>query len=144
MEILIVVTILGILAALVVPRFASATDSARHSSLKTDLQALRSQIQLYSTQHNDQYPDLIGTGWTLLTSNTTANHTVSATGSLGPYLSKPPVNPFTNTDTVVSGASTTAGWQYNQSNGQIFGFIPEDTYNRLQLDDSDLITFVSP
>ena len=43
-EILIVVIILGILAAIVIPQFTSASSDARQSSLTSQLQTLRSQV----------------------------------------------------------------------------------------------------
>jgi len=55
-EILIVVVILGILAAIVIPQFTEASTEAKTSSLCTDLQTVRSQIELYKIQHNDKLP----------------------------------------------------------------------------------------
>src|SRR4030043_75639 len=55
-EILIVVVILGILAAIVIPQFTEASTEAKTSSLCTDLQTMRSQIELYKIQHNDNLP----------------------------------------------------------------------------------------
>ena len=49
-EILIVVVILGILAAIVIPRFSDASHQARESALKDNVRFLRSQIQLYKAQ----------------------------------------------------------------------------------------------
>ena len=46
-EILIVVVILGILAAIVIPQFTNAADEAATSQAKTQLQSMRSQVQLY-------------------------------------------------------------------------------------------------
>ena len=43
-EILIVVIILGILAAIVIPQFTNASSSARTSSIQSLLQTVRSQI----------------------------------------------------------------------------------------------------
>ena len=51
-EILIVVVILGILAAIVIPQFTDASQQAMESSVVTQLQTLRSQIEL----HNIQWP----------------------------------------------------------------------------------------
>ena len=42
-EILIVVIILGILAAIVIPQFTQASNDARESSLSSELQTVRSQ-----------------------------------------------------------------------------------------------------
>ena len=61
-EILIVVIILGILAAIVIPQFTEASDSARESALVSDLQTLRSQIELYKIQHHDRLPCIAGDG----------------------------------------------------------------------------------
>ena len=55
-EILIVVVILGILAAIVIPQFTQASTEAKENSLCSNLQSLRSQIELYKCQHNDTAP----------------------------------------------------------------------------------------
>ena len=57
-EILIVVIILGILAAIVIPQFTDASTSARTNSMTSSLQTVRSQLELYKVQHNDNYPVL--------------------------------------------------------------------------------------
>src|SRR6266542_4469732 len=87
-EILIVVIILGILAAIVIPQFTNASQDARKNSLSSQLQTIRSQIELYKLQHQDKLPDVrtAGTGWTVLTQKTDVYGAVSATGSFGPYL----------------------------------------------------------
>ena len=58
-EILIVVVILGILAAIVIPQFTEASTEAKESRLVSDLQTMRSQIELYKIQHNDELPGRI-------------------------------------------------------------------------------------
>src|ERR1700710_973951 len=63
-EILIVVIILGILAAIVIPQFTNASQDARKSSLVSQLQTLRSQVSLYALQHQDQYPTGLKTAGT--------------------------------------------------------------------------------
>lgn len=54
-ELLIVVIILSILAAIVVPQFASSTTDAKYSALDSNLNALRSATELYYQQHGT-YP----------------------------------------------------------------------------------------
>ena len=54
-ELLIVVIILAILAAIVVPQFASSTDDAKISSLDSTLSNMRSAVDLYRQQHT-AYP----------------------------------------------------------------------------------------
>ena len=55
-ELLIVLIILAVLAAIVVPQFGSSTEDARVSTVKTDLAALRNVIELYYHQHDNRYP----------------------------------------------------------------------------------------
>lgn len=55
-ELLIVVIILAILAAIVVPQFASTTNDARDSAADSTLTGLRAAIDLYYQQHNNTYP----------------------------------------------------------------------------------------
>jgi type II secretory pathway pseudopilin PulG len=50
------VVILGILAAIVIPQFTEASTEAKTSALLSDLQGVRSQIELYKIQHNDIMP----------------------------------------------------------------------------------------
>src|SRR3954463_14664633 len=88
-EILIVVIILGILAAIVIPQFTNASQDARKSSLSSQLQTLRSQIELYKMQHKDTFPTATGLAaaawdWTKITGKTTVAG--AAGGTLGPYL----------------------------------------------------------
>jgi general secretion pathway protein G len=130
-EILIVVVILGILAAIVIPQFTQASSEAKVSSLISNLQTVRSQIQLYKIQHNDTLPgSTTGVDFTTaLLSKTDQDGTVNATtGKYGPYLQQMPANPFIDTDatarTVTSGTNTTltgdnsAGWYFNTDTGQ--------------------------
>jgi type II secretion system protein G len=55
-EILIVVVILGILAAIIVPQFTDAAQTAGASSARSQLQSLRSQIELHRVQNNGAAP----------------------------------------------------------------------------------------
>lgn len=50
-EILIVVVILGILAAIVIPQFTNASQDAQVSAVKSQLQTIRSQIELYRVKN---------------------------------------------------------------------------------------------
>jgi len=55
-EILIVVVILGILAAIVVPQFTNASQEATSSSIRSQLQTLRGQIELYRVRNGGALP----------------------------------------------------------------------------------------
>ena len=55
-ELLIVAIILAILAAIVVPQFASSTADAQDSALRSNLAGIRSAIDLYTQQHGGAFP----------------------------------------------------------------------------------------
>ena len=61
-EILIVVVILGILAAVVVPQFTSAADDANDATVRSQLQTLRSQVELYKAQQGGDGLGVTGPG----------------------------------------------------------------------------------
>ena len=117
-EILIVVIILGILAAIVIPQFTSAAEDSKLSNLMSNLQAIRAQLELYKMHHNETYPTNINTQ---LTSKTDSDGTINASGAYGSYLLIFPVNPFI--DDPVEGAKTSGaageGWSYNSATGVI-------------------------
>lgn len=62
-EILIVVVILGILAAIVIPQFTNASSDAQDASLRSQLQTVRSQLELFRVKNSDTYPDLVTNQW---------------------------------------------------------------------------------
>src|SRR6266487_1269572 len=55
-ELLIVVIILAVLAAIIVPQFSSATIDAQESALDANLARMRSAIELFHAQHSNVYP----------------------------------------------------------------------------------------
>lgn len=126
-EILIVVVILGILAAIVIPQFTEASTEARVSSLCSDLQTLRSQIELYKVQHNDIPPTIAAFEpqmiWTSdAAGNTSGDKVRQGAFILGPYLERIPENPFnhlTTLDAPGTEGDGGAGWTYNENTGEI-------------------------
>ena len=128
-EVLIVVVILGILAATVLPQFTASSDDAMESASVQNLQLLRSQIQLYIFQHEGRIPDA-GDLETQLTSRTNTDESIDATnGEFGPYIiGQIPANPYNGLRTVVQGSSPltadnvdneNAGWLYDNATGEI-------------------------
>lgn len=123
-EILIVVVILGILAAIVIPQFTNASLSARQNSLQSTLQTLRSQVELYKVQHGDTLPNLV-TNWTPFTTTSTYNG-----ASYGPYMQATPVNPINGLSAVsdstanLNGVTTTTALAADmKSPGTTIGFM---------------------
>ena len=151
-EILIAVVILGILAAIVIPQFTNASESAKASSLVSQLQTIRSQLELYQVQHNGMYPvldDVDGDGelWDRLTMKTDVDGNLDATGDYGPYLQQPPVNPFEDSATFGAGAGDGVGWVYVNDgvDGSIYAVMEETLAARVDLDTqpNDVITYAA-
>ena len=165
-ELLIVAIMLAILAAIIVPQFASTTTEAQESALRSDLAAVRSAIALYRQQHGEHPAASASTGGTctggvagtgvLETQQAFDDHmtrytddvgqscTLKVAGSFpfGPYIkpNKMPVNPITNSNTIVivgaadaaagdltmGGDGAAGGWKYDLTSGK---FIANDTNN---------------
>lgn len=127
-EILIVVVILGILAAIVVPQFTSAANEARGGNVATQETTIETQIELWAARNNGVYPDLVTDGW---------GDTATADTMIGEdYLKSDPINPFAPT---ANGSDVTAfdftdsasatgeaatetsdqGWLYDRTDGII-------------------------
>jgi general secretion pathway protein G len=133
-EILIVVVILGILAAFVMPQFSNASRLARENVLKDDVRYLRTQLSVFKAQHGDispAYPAANPAGsptealfLTQMTQHTDQRCNASASASsdypYGPYLSKMPENPINGlstlkivaNDTTLPAPDGTTGWIY--------------------------------
>lgn len=148
-EILIVVVILGILAAIVIPQFTSASETAKSSSLSAQLQTIRSQLELYQVQHNGDYPaadvqcDALGE-WTALTVETEVDRTEGdASGNeFGPYLQQPPMNSFEQSSSIAAAAAAGVGWVYDPADGSIMAVMPAAKAAELAVDTTnDVATY---
>ena len=123
-EILIVVVILGILAAIVIPQFTDASTQSKVSSCQTTLQSLRSQIELYKIQHNDNPPALATfeaqmTGYTDVNGDTWVDGTSTGT-KFGPYVQMVPFNPWNESQSLADADAATVGWVYDETTGDIY------------------------
>ena len=129
-EILIVVIILGILAAIVIPQFSNASTSAKTSAVLSTAQSLRQQVALYKLQHNDNLPDGSTSAkfWTAMTTQTDSTGTAYAAGApdgpFGPYMQSIPANSlnqstvvFDSAQTFPGAVGTACGWVYDYTGG---------------------------
>lgn len=118
-EILIVVVILGILAAIVIPQFSNASQEASVNRIRADLQTMRSQIELYKIQHLGIAPVLATFEAQMTEQTNISGQTGQADSTLGPYLQSIPTNAFTMSDSVVGVDAATDGWVYTVAAGNI-------------------------
>ena len=117
-ELVVVVMILGILAAVAAPKLFGTSGAAMDNTLKQTLSVIRGAIDLYAADHSGVYPAADGQETTFVT-------------ELGPYIRggipKCPVGAknaqvkiITTAGTMTGDASPTKGWQFNNKDG---GFI---------------------
>ena len=105
-ELMIVVAIIGILAAIAIPKFASLIRKSNEGASKGNLGSIRGALSIYYGDLEGQYP------------NDMASLTIS-----GKYLSAVPVakTPNYHPDTSVAVNQTTSndagGWSYNNTTG---------------------------
>jgi general secretion pathway protein G len=140
-EVLIVVVILGILAATVITFASGSTLSAKESAVATDLQLLRNYILIYRCQHLEVAPGYPGgdttatpTQQAFIDQATLASNSAGQTAAVGtagfvrgPYMQLLPVNPLNNgnrsvkvvTGTVFPAADGTTDWVYLPELAQI-------------------------
>jgi prepilin-type N-terminal cleavage/methylation domain-containing protein len=148
-ELLVVVIILGVLAAIAIPQFTNNTEDAKLAALDTSLSELRSSVELYYHQHNAAYPGAkkctdgsnVGTTaeadtafvkqltfYSAATGRTNTSKT--DTYKYGPYVKKGlPKNPFnelatiktdiTTTDISAATSSGTAAWKFYVKTGRL-------------------------
>ncbi len=126
-EILIVVVILGILAAIVVPQFAQASDEARKGTTIHELEKLRRAVGVYQARNDNVLPPVEegdGTWGPLVDGD-------------GEYLSRAPLNPWVGSDSgrlIIIGDTPDAeyqtdyGWIFDDASGQVWagGFDADD------------------
>jgi prepilin-type N-terminal cleavage/methylation domain-containing protein len=142
-ELLIVVIILAILAAIVVPQFSASTGDANLAAVDTNLSSMRSAIELYTVQHNNVKPGVVGgteaafvDQLTKFTNAAGAVQAAGGAGTYGPYLKQMPADPISKSSTVVVDTTTTGlqvvtagvptvflgtgtgGWKYATQTGQ--------------------------
>lgn len=125
-EILIVVVILGILAAIVIPQFTNASQDAQRGNVVTQLQSIRNQIELYRVRNNGTPPNIVGGAGASFT------QLITPPAGQQSYLRTRPTNPRNSSDIVVTSTSTGnafvteaqaapsagEGWRYNPTTGE--------------------------
>lgn len=139
-ELMIVVAILGILAAIVLPEFQGHAAQSKESAAKSTLHTVRAQIELYKLQHNGLYPGYVNaaqagsamfgyqfTGTSQVNGFAISTKTPSDPYLYGPYLGQLPKNPYNDlsTVTIVADGTTdfsavaddTTGWLYEKTTG---------------------------
>ncbi len=127
-ELVIVVVILGVIAAIAIPRLSRGSEGAIESALRGDLAVMRKAIDLYVTEHVGSYPTLASfesqmTEYSDLSGDTSVN--MGGAYIYGPYLrAVPPLPGGPNAGlSAVKGPPADGlgpyGWVYDETDGTI-------------------------
>lgn len=124
-ELVIVVVIIGIVAAIALPRMSSAAERAASNAVTYDQATVQRAIDLYREEHGGSLPHVGAANKTefilRLLAKTTDDGTVGASGHLGPYLRSIPTNKINGFATIrIGGAdagANTHGWRYATATG---------------------------
>lgn len=124
-ELVIVLVIIGIIAAIAVPRFSSATEAAHAKTVAGTLRIVNDAMELYKADHG-YYPGLKPDG-TMYPTGMFVNELLAPSGGETPYLRGPgfPTNPFNNLSAVSrdlvdpAGDPGPFGWFVNLATGSL-------------------------
>ncbi len=121
-EILIVVVILGILAAIVIPQFTSASEDAQLSSVQSQLQTVRGQIELYNVDPDfTGYPNFETNGWQdMIDAGLLQDEPRNAMRGNATGVHVNAVEPAADGSDVASGGGDDDGWVWNDSRNVMY------------------------
>jgi len=122
-ELMIVVAIIGILAALAVPKFAQLIEKAREAATKENFATIRSAVDIYYGDHEGVYPEYLDASSAYDFSKYIADHVPPVKAShagigIGTVESPEGTAVIYTTDELINATGT--GWLYNFKDGKIF------------------------
>ncbi|MGH7243436.1 MAG: type II secretion system protein [Phycisphaerales bacterium] len=134
LELVIVVVILGILAAIAVPRMSRSATAAADNAVMADLAVIRNALDLFQTEHGGSYPALTDVTNALTQYSDIGGTTFSATKNTGtgiiygPYVRVvPPLSVGANKgkNTFVGTLGGAFGWVYDAATGNVTPNCPD-------------------
>jgi prepilin-type N-terminal cleavage/methylation domain-containing protein len=120
-ELMIVVAIIGILAAVAIPKFASMLEKAREGATKGNIGAIKSAISIYYGDNQGQWPTILTDTYFLKYMDkipavkAIGTNTVKLSGTDNAIS-------YTNeaTDAAIGSAATNDGWKFNYNTGNVW------------------------
>jgi len=122
--------------AVVEAQLETPSNDTRASSTMSNLRTLRSQLQLYKAQHDDEWPKDLAAQ--MIRFSDVGGRTAEAQSRefrFGPYLLRMPANPYTGVSSVTSvhdaaegyraAGDMSQGWWYNSATGEFRCHVPD-------------------
>jgi prepilin-type N-terminal cleavage/methylation domain-containing protein len=140
-ELMVVIAIIGLLAAIALPKFSDVTSQAKAANVQGNLAVVRTSIGLFYAK-TDTYPDFKGTS----TYSTGDLSDVKSTGingedvyftdvySKSEMVSTPSSELVTSTESawnnITTGSDENGGWTYSYDDGTITADLPDNAYGQ--------------
>ena len=122
-ELMIVVAIIGILAAVAIPRFAEMLEKAREGATKGNIGAIKSAVSIYYGDNTGIWPNDITYNFTKYMDRMPPVK-VTHPGTLGGNTLAGTVTSVTNVSetgyVTIGTATSNDGWKYNRVNGDVW------------------------
>lgn len=126
LELIIVIVIIGVIAAIAIPRMSSASERSVAAALGADIARVQHAIELYSAEHLENSPAVDPDGSVnpdgrvfihRMMGRTDDSGNIGLGGVYGPYLRAWPDNPYSKLSTVRIGGdpagANTDGWRFD-------------------------------
>ena len=155
-ELVIVIVIIGIIAAIAVPRMSHAAVNGKVATASANLQTIRKAVDFFTAEHQGRTPNQDESGTATNDAEPIIQRLTEGPGKDGviggPYLKEIPFNPFANANTLGTGKSfvTASGayaWIYDINTDTVWNDIeiPEELWTvpgaRVLLSPSELLTY---
>ena len=102
-ELIIVILVIGVLAAIILPKFTGQVDQAKIATVKANIESLRSATRLYYSDNQGAWP----------------GYTATMTDLVTDFIKAVPEEAVTGVTTVTSGSTVSGvgGWLYDATSG---------------------------
>lgn len=155
-ELVIVIMIIGIVAAIAVPRMSHAATNSKVATASANLQTIRKAVDFFTAEHHGRTPNQDESGAPTNDAEPIIQRLTEGPGKDGviggPYLSEIPFNPFANSNTLGAGKSFDSvsgsyAWIYDINDDAVWNDapIPEELWRvpgaRVLLSPSDLLIY---
>ena len=132
-ELVIVIVIIGIVAAIAVPRMGTAAVSSKVATASANLQAIRKAVDMFTAEHQGRTPNQNDLGEASNDAEPIIDRLLKGPGTDGviggPYLNGIPFNPLANANTLnadktFTAASGSYAWVYDTTTDIVWNDVP--------------------
>ena len=117
-ELVVVILILGVLAAIAAPKLLSTSSTAADNSMRTSLSIIRNAVDLYASNNNGALPGADGAQVTFKTDVTPYLRGSFPKCAVGPTANQNATITFSASNPLTGNLADNSGWKYNKTTGE--------------------------